>query len=294
MAVQSDDLVTLVGNRSEFLKGDARIGPEVDDREAEDLLGEILEICVTQPQAVGQTLEQISARYGHGCFLRRITRQGHELPLARSLVVEKCDVIQVAGAQKDVEKLVKYLGYPERPTVTTDLVFVGLGCALGTILGMLMVPLAGIPLTLGIGGGVLVAGLIFGGWGGASAFRPIPGSAQWIFTDLGLNLFIACVGLMAEPKALQALETTGVSIFLAGVVLTLTPHILGLIFGKWVLKLNPVLLFGAMTGAGTITAALNSLKEEADSTIPALGYTVPYAMGNVLLTIWGTVIVHLI
>ena len=65
---------------------------------------------------------------------------------------------------------------------------------------------------------------------------------------------------MAGPKALQALETTGVSIFLAGVVLTLMPHILGLIFGKWVLKLNPVLLFGAMTGAGTITAGMNSLK----------------------------------
>jgi putative transport protein len=295
MAMLSEDLVTLVGNRSTFLQADARIGPEVDDREAEALIGEILEICVTQPQAVGQTLEQISARHGHGCFLRRITRQGHELPLVRNLVVEKCDVIQVAGAQKDVDQLVKYLGYPERPTVTTDLVFVGLGCALGTILGMLMVPLAGIPLTLGIGGGVLVAGLIFG-WLRAvhPLFGQIPGSAQWIFTDLGLNLFIACVGLTAGPKALQALETTGVAIFLAGVVLTLTPHILGLIFGRLVLKLNPVLLFGAMTGAGTITAALNALKEESDSTIPALGYTVPYAMGNVLLTIWGTVIVHFI
>jgi putative transport protein len=295
MPILSEDLVTLVGNREAFLQADTRIGPEVDDREAEDLIGEILEICVTRPEAVGLTLEEISALHGHGCFLRRITRQGHELPLNRNLVVEKCDVIQVAGAQKDVEKLVQFLGYPERPTVATDLVFVGLGCVLGTLLGMLMVPLAGIPLTLGIGGGVLVAGLIFG-WLRAvhPLFGQIPGSAQWIFTDLGLNLFIACVGLMAGPKALQALETTGVSIFLAGVVLTLTPHILGLIFGKLVLKLNPVLLFGAMTGAGTITAALNALKEESDSTIPALGYTVPYAMGNVLLTIWGTVIVHLI
>ena len=126
MAVQSDDLVTLVGNRSEFLKGDARIGPEVDDREAEDLLGEILEICVTQPQAVGQTLEQISARYGHGCFLRRITRQGHELPLAEGLVVEKCDVIQVAGAQKDVEKLVEVSGLSRASDSGSGPVFVGL------------------------------------------------------------------------------------------------------------------------------------------------------------------------
>lgn len=290
LVIQAGDLIGLVGNREEFLKGGELIGPEVVD-----LIGEILEICITKPGAVGQTLGQISARHGHGCFLRQITRQGHELPLSRDLVVEKCDVVQVAGPQKDVEQLVEYLGYPERPTVATDLVFVGIGCVLGTLLGMVMVPLAGIPLTLGIGGGVLVAGLIFG-WVRAvhPLFGQIPGSAQWIFTDLGLNLFIACVGLMAGPKALQAIETTGVAIFLAGVILTLTPHILGIAFGRMVLKMNPVLLFGALTGAGTITAALNALKEEADSTIPALGYTIPYALGNVILTVWGTVIVHLV
>ncbi len=295
MVIQSGDLVTLVGKRSEFLKSDELIGPEVGDRDVVDLIGEILEICVTKPEAVGQTLGQISAAHGHGCFLRRITRQGHELPLTRDLVVQKCDVLQVAGARNDVEKLVHYLGYPERPTVATDLIFVGVGCVLGTLLGLLAVPLAGIPLTLGIGGGVLVAGLIFG-WLRAvhPTFGQIPGSAQWIFTDLGLNLFIACVGLMAGPKALQAIKTTGPSIFLAGIILTLAPHILGIAFGKTVLKLNPVLLLGALTGAGTVTPALNALKESADSSIPALGYTVPYALGNVILTIWGTVIVHLI
>ncbi|MDD5643269.1 MAG: aspartate-alanine antiporter [Syntrophales bacterium] len=295
MLIQSRDILGLVGHREEFVQEGPQLGPEVADRDAVDLVGEILEICVTKPEAVGQTLGQISAQHGHGCFLRRITRQGHELPLTRNLAVEKCDVVQVAGPQSDVEKLVAYLGYPERATVATDLVFVGIGCVLGTLVGLLMVPVAGIPLTLGIGGGVLVAGLFFG-WLRAvhPLFGQIPGSAQWIFTDLGLNLFIACVGLMAGPKALHAIATTGLSIFLAGVILTLLPHILGIIFGKLVLKLNPVLLFGALTGAGTITAALNALKEEADSTIPALGYTVPYALGNVILTVWGTVIVHLI
>ena len=293
--IGTGDIVALVGDRGEFLKGDEQIGPEVEDRDVVDLIGEILEICVTKPEAVGQTLGQISEAHGHGCFLRKITRQGQELPLTRDLVVHKCDVLQVTGAQRDVESMVAYLGYPERPAVATDLIFVGIGCVFGTLLGLLAVPLAGIPLTLGIGGGVLVAGLLFG-WLRAvhPTFGRIPGSAQWIFTDLGLNLFIACVGLTAGPKALQALETTGISIFLAGIILTLTPHILSLAFGKMVLKLNPVLLFGALTGAGTITAALNALKEDAESSLPALGYTIPFAIGNVLLTVWGTVIVHLV
>ena len=291
--IQSGDVVAMVGDRREFLKADEKIGPEVDDRSVVDLIGEILNICVLNPEAVGKTLGEISTEHGHGCFLRKITRQGHELPLTKNTVVHKCDVLEVAGAQKDVEKLVKYVGYPERPTVITDLVMVGLGCVLGTLIGLIMVPVMGIPLTLGVGGGVLLSGLVFGWLRSVHpTFGQIPGGAQWVFTDLGLNLFIACVGLTAGPRAIHALQTTGASLLLAGVTLTLTPHIIGLIFGRLVLKMNPVLLFGALTGAGTSTATLNALKEEADSPVPVLGYTVPFAFGNVLLTIWGTVLVN--
>ncbi|MCK4388277.1 MAG: aspartate-alanine antiporter [Dehalococcoidia bacterium] len=291
--IQSGDVVAMVGDRREFLKADEKIGPEVDDRSVVDLIGEILNICVLNPEAVGRTLGEISTEHGHGCFLRKITRQGHELPLTKNTVVHKCDVLEVAGTQKDIEKLVKHLGYPERPTVMTDLVIVGLGCVLGTLIGLIMVPVMGIPLTLGVGGGVLLSGLVFG-WLRSihPTFGQIPGGAQWVLTDLGLNLFIACVGLTAGPRAIHALQTTGASLLLAGVILTLTPHIIGLIFGRLVLKMNPVLLFGALTGAGTSTATLNALKEEADSPMPVLGYTVPFAFGNVLLTIWGTVLVN--
>jgi len=292
--IQAGDIVALVGNRREFLKADAMIGPEVDDRSAVDIIGEILSICVLKKEVIGKTLGEVSEEYGHGCFLRKITRQGHELPLTRNTVVSKCDILQVAGSKEDVEKFVKYLGYPERAAATTDLIMVGIGCVLGTLLGLLSANIAEIPVTLGIGGGVLVSGLVFG-WLRAvhPTFGQIPTGAQWIFTDLGLNLFIACVGLTAAPQALSALRSSGGMIFLAGVILSLVPHIAGILFGKFVLRLNPVLLFGALTGAGTVTPALNALKEEADSSAPALGYTVPYAFGNVILTIWGTVIVNL-
>jgi len=291
--IQSGDVVAMVGDRREFLKADEKIGPEVDDRSVVDLIGEILNICVLNPEAVGKTLGEISTEHGHGCFLRKITRQGHELPLTKNTVVHKCDVLEVAGTQKDIEKLVKHLGYPERPTVMTDLVIVGLGCVLGTLIGLAMVRVMGIPLTLGVGGGVLLSGLVFGWLRSVHpTFGQIPGGAQWVFTDLGLNLFIACVGLTAGPRAIHALQTTGASLLLAGAILTLTPHIIGLIFGRLVLKMNPVLLFGALTGAGTSTATLNALKEEANSPVPVLGYTVPFAFGNVLLTIWGIVLVN--
>ena len=109
-----------------------------------------------------------------------------------------------------------------------------------------------------------------------------------------MNLFIACVGLSAGPQAIAALKQAGITIFIAGAGLTTFSHLLTWLFGLYVLKLNPVLLLGAMTGAGTCTAALNSVKEDAGSSIPVIGYTVPYAISNVLLTVWGALIVNII
>jgi len=290
--IQSGDIIAIVGNRYDIINAEKLIGPEVYEKDVVDLVGEILDICILKKEAVGKTLGYISEQYGHGCFLRKITRQGHEIPLAKNTVVHKCDVLSIAGAKSEVERMVQNVGYPERPTYTTDLIMVGLGCVLGTLFGLIAVKIGGIPITLGVGGGVLVSGLIFG-WLRAvhPTFGQIPGGAQWIFTDLGLNLFIACVGLIAGPKAVHALQTTGGALFFAGVFLTLSTHIAGIIFGRLVLKMNPVILFGALTGSGTVTAALNALKEEANSTVPAIGYTVCYAFGNVILTIWGAVII---
>ncbi len=291
--LKSGDIVGIVGQRSELIGGDKIIGPEISDKDVEALVGEILRIVVLKKEAVGKTLGEVSDNLAYGCFLRKFTRQGHELPISKNIHLSKCDVLEVAGSTTDVENFAKVIGYPERTTITTDLAMVGLGCMLGTLLGLVAVPVFGIPITLGVGGGVLVSGLVFG-WLRAvhPTFGQIPTSTQWVFTDLGLNLFIACVGLVAGPKALHALQTTGGTLFFLGVAVTLIPAFAGLLFGKYILRLNPVLLFGAITGAETCTAALNALKEECDSAAPALGYTVCYAFGNVILTIWGTVIVY--
>jgi len=290
--LQAGDVFSIMGARDRFMNAVGTIGPEVADGSVMDLVGENLEICVTKPAAVGKTLGELSEMGGHGLFLRRISRQGHDLPVTRETVVHKCDVMQLIGAREDVERAVEFLGYPERPTNATDLIIVGLGIVLGTLLGLLAVPVLGIPITLGVGGGVLVSGLFFG-WLRAlhPTFGEMPGPAQWILSDLGLNLFIVCVGLAAGPKAVHALQTAGISIFFAGVVATLLPAIVGLAFGRLVLKLDHVLLFGALTGAETCTAALNAVKEDCESAMPVIGYTVTYAFGNVLLTVWGTVII---
>jgi putative transport protein len=294
MIIEKDDVLVLIGKRPEFPLAVTILGPEVDDKKAEDITGEILSVCVTKKEVIGRKLGSFDRKITHGVFLRKIIRQGHEIPIAKNTIIEKCDVLEIAGSKEDVERLVGLIGYPERPTIVTDLITVATGCFLGTLVGLLAFKVGGIPITLGVGGGVLVAGLVFG-WLRSlhPTFGQIPGGAQWIFSDLGLNLFIAGVGLSAGPQALSALKTTGGSIFIAGVILTLFPIIMGLIYGKLFLKMNPALLFGALCGAETVTAALNSVREVADSNVPTIGYTVCYAFGNVILTIWGSVLINI-
>lgn len=294
--VLADDIVVVMGRRQNFIGTSVEIGPEIDPADVVDMIGETLEVCVLNKRIVGKTLGQIS-KYTetHGLFLTKATRQGYALPVTRDTVVHNCDIFHIVGAKEDIERAVKFLGYAERPTEVTDLVMVGIGCVLGTLIGLIAVPLAGIPITLGIGGGVLVAGLVFG-WLRSMhpTFGQIPSGGQWILMNLGLNLFVACVGLAAGSKALQAFETTGLSVFIGGVLVSLLPMVAGLAVGRSILKMNPVLLLGAVAGARVCTAALNMLQEEAGNATPVLGYAVPYAFGNVLLIIWGTIIVNVV
>ncbi len=138
-------------------------------------------------------------------------------------------------------------------------------------------------------------GLVFG-W--LRSVRPtfgrIPEPALWVFDTVGLAVFIGCVGLGAGPSFVGGLRTTGPGLvvvsLLGGARLC---HLSAVLFGRYVLKMNPVLLLGACAGAGTATAALRAVQDEAGSKLPVLGYTVPYAIGNILLTAWGPVIVIL-
>lgn len=293
--LQNGDVVILTGHRSQIYKAAEIIGQEEDDRHIREMIGEILGICLTNRELDGKTLEEVFRNSGHGCFVQAVYRQTHQLPLTPGTVLYRGDVIRVIGSRPDVEKLVELIGYPERKAWMTDIVTVGVGLIIGTLIGLMAVNIGGIPVTLGVGGGILVSGILFG-W--LRSVKPtwgqIPIPTQWIFTSLGLNLFIACVGISAGPRAVEAIAQAGVRILLAGVCLTSIPHILTWIFGLHVLRMNPVLLLGAMTGAGTCTAAMNSVKDDCRSSIPVIGYTVPYAIGNVLLTIWGALIVSII
>jgi putative transport protein len=287
------DIVAVL-TRSELLTSrGTEIGVEVSDKELLDFPIEFLDVVITNRSFVGTTLKEIATmEFARGVFLKKITRVGELMPFSPEMQLERGDLLTLVGAEWDVERAAKNLGYPDRRTVMTDMIFVGFGIFLGGLVGLLTILVAGVPLTLTASGGALIMGLVFG-WLRAThpTFGRIPESAMWIFDTVGLTAFMACVGLAAGPSFFSGLQKSGLSLVLVGLIIAILPHTISILFGRYVLRMNPVIVLGACSGAGTITAALRAIQEEAQSDLPALGYTVPYAIGNIVLTAWGPVLV---
>jgi putative transport protein len=290
LQVRKGDALLVAGVVKGLLGAPQVIGPELDG-EGFRALGEEVDVVVTRREAIGTTIARHNTDAARGVFLRRIVRGGTEMPLKADFELQRGDTITLVGQAKDVARVGAMLGSIERPSDKTDLLYCGVGIVLGTLIGLLSVTVAGVPVTLGAGGGVLVAGLVFG-WLRSlhPTFGNFPGPVQTVFSDMGLNAFIAVVGLSAGPSAWSAIKQTGVGLLIAGAAATMIPPFIGLYLGKF-MKMDPVVLVGAICGARSANAAIGAVTDAADSSAPAVGFTVPYAIANVLLTIWGPVIV---
>jgi putative transport protein len=291
--ISEGDVIAIL-TRSELLTARGiEIGTEVHDKELLDFPIEMLDVVITNKSFDGKTIADLAAMdFARGVFLKKLTRVGQPVPFSAATQLDRGDVMTLVGAKQDVERAAKNLGYADRQTVMTDMIFVGFGIVLGGLVGLLTITVAGLPLTLTASGGALIMGLVFG-WLRAvhPTFGRIPESAMWIFDTVGLTVFMACVGLAAGPSFFSGLQKSGLSLVFVGVVIAILPHTVAILFGRHVLKMNPVIVLGACSGAGTITAALRAIQEKAQSDLPALGYTVPYAIGNIVLTSWGPVLV---
>lgn len=205
------------------------------------------------------------------------------------------DHITVIGPQSYLTNIMKNIGYEKAAGTKTDVSFLSIGIFLGILLGAIVITIHKIPLTLGGGGGALFAGLYFG-W--LQEKHPnigvIPPSTRWLLKSLGLNLFIGVVGLQAGSGFVTALKEMGWLVFVIGILVSILPHLFTLLFSKFILKMNIVDNIGSLCGSGTITAALNAVNAETESTVFALSYTPTYALGNIFLTVMAPLIVALL
>src|SRR6478752_6130514 len=241
--------------------------------------------------------ELLAVPVAGGVFLRKITRgaTATDIPILPSTEVNRGDLLTLVGRTEDIAAATKMLGVADRPTDVTDMAFVGAAIVVGALIGALVFNVAGVPLTLSTAGGALVAGIV-GGW--LRSVRPkfgrIPTPTVWFMNSVGLNIFIAIVGISAGPGFVNGLKTQGIGLFLWGAVATTVPLILGMFVAKYVFRFHDALTLGIVSGSRTTTASLGLVCDQAKSQVPALGYTVTYAVGNTFLTIWGMVLILLL
>jgi len=290
------DIIAVLARSELLMSRGTEIGPEVDDKELLDFPIEFLDVVITNKSFSDISLTELAKMdFARGVFLKKLTRAGQSMPFSPSTRLERGDLMTLVGAESDVERAAKALGYADRKTVMTDMIFVGFGIFLGGLMGLLTVVVAGLPLTLTASGGALMMGLVFGWLRSVHpTFGRIPEPAMWVFDTVGLTVFMACVGLAAGPSFFSGLQKSGISLVFVGLIIAILPHTVAILVGRYVLKMNPLIVLGACSGAGTITAALRAIQEEAQSELPALGYTVPYAIGNIVLTAWGPVLVAML
>jgi len=293
--LQAGDIAAISGPRDALVEQVEKLLPEVNDRELLDAPATVLDVFVTSKAINRQTLRQLAdAPYARGVYLRKITRNMIEIPVLPETEILRGDILTIGGTVRHVEAAIAALGRADRPTEATDLAVVSAGIVIGGLFGALSIKIGGVPISLSTSGGALVAGLLLGY---LRTIRPtfgyIPAPSLWLMNTLGLNVFIAIVGISAGPGFVSGLQQVGVSLFLWGVVATTVPLVAAVLIGHYVFKFHPAILFGVCAGVRTTTAALGMVQEAAKSKIPALGYGMPYAIGNTLLTIFGMFIVLL-
>ncbi|WBL75481.1 aspartate-alanine antiporter [Bradyrhizobium xenonodulans] len=297
LALHPGDAIVIAARIGVFSDIVDHIGPEItDDPELLSVPQTSASIVVTRRAGHGKSLADLgAATFARGIYLESL-RRGHELlPREAWTVIERGDVLRIVGTPEDVERAAAHIGFMERDLDKTDLAFIAGGISLGILMGLPKLVLYGVPVGLGLAGAILLVGLV-AGWarGRYPVFGAIPQPAQRLLADLGLIVFIAGIGLTSGPHAMEALHRHGVghfaSIFLAGMVVTLVPPLVGLAFARLV-KMNPIMILGGIAGAQTCPPALTALREVSGSNVAALAYTVPYALGYIIITMWGAVVV---
>lgn len=289
------DEIVLSGRR-EFIVGDESwIGPEVFDSDLVDFMAEELDITVASKKFDSMTVDELRRqKFMYGVSIKSISRSGVNVPVLAQVKIGRGDVVTVVGLGREVDEVARRLGYADRRTTKTDLVFVGLGIFIGGLIGSLAIHIGEIPISLSVSGGALIAGLVLG-WLRSKhpTFGRLPRSSVWLMDNLGLNMFIAVVGISSGPSFVTGLKEVGPVLFLMGVVATTLPLVLGMIIGHRIFKFPAAINLGCCAGSRTTTASLGAVQDAIGSSLPAMGYTVTYAIGNTLLILWGVVIVLL-
>lgn len=290
--VSKGDEIVLSGRREYVIQDESWIGPEVADAQLLSFPVEKIPVMVAKKDIDGLTVEALRSKpFMKGVAIAKITAVGQAMPVLAQTKVMRGDIITIAGLKNEVDAAAAAIGYADRPSKSTDMVFVGLGIFIGALIGAITIHLGGIPVSLSTSGGALIAGLVLG-WLRSKhpTFGRIPDSSVWLMNNLGLNMFIAVIGITSAPTFISGIKEVGFMLFVAGIIATTVPLLIGIWMGAKIFKFHPAINLGCNAGARVTTASLGAIQDSLNSTVPALGYTITYAIGNTLLILMGVAV----
>jgi putative transport protein len=296
--LKAGDVVAVIGLNETLVGTLAPQAEEVFDRELLDIGQSSLEVEITRRDIAGTTIDALRAdpQLIRGVFVRSIRRAGQDVPVAPGTVLQRGDKVTLFGLTPTVERVSQRLGNVARPPQHTDFVAMGLAIFTGALLGLaLAIPVGGLHIALGSSVAVLLMGLAMG-WRNSThpEFAFIPAGAIEFMKSIGLAAFVAMIGLKAGPVFVDAIREIGLKVFLGGIAVTLVPQLVGLLVGRYLLGLNPLLLLGALAGAQTMTAGLAALQERSESPVAVIGYSSTVAFGHILISIGGTALIWML
>lgn len=302
--ILAGDKLLVVGHRRaivDMATAAAGLGRESADTGDFGLVLQSADVVVRNKDVKGLTLRELSLPRGTGkplvggsVLVSRVERGAQLMPLLPDLQLQLGDKLQIFGKADELAASASALGEPVLKSNKSNIAFAAIGIVLGVWIGMFSAKIGGVALSLGTGGGALLTGLVFGWYQARHPSRlSIPEDALGLLKDIGLATFIACVGLASGPQALDLVHKYGVSLPLMGVAIAVLPAFCSLIVGHYLLKFEAPVLLGAIAGQQCSTPALSAIQSAAGNTTPLLGYTITYAISNVILPLLGPIVVAL-
>lgn len=294
---QPGDLVMATGLRTALQECPQVIGPEhEDENDRFAVVEESRKIFVTNKELHGSTLKDLR-HWGdgehYGVYYTALTRMGHSMPLLPGTEVHVGDEITLSGSKEDLDRVEKSVGYKSPSAHATEYMTFGLGMVVGYLIGLISFHVGSAEVSLGSGLGCLISGLCFGYLRMRHPhFGGIDSGAVSFLQSFGLAVFVGVVGLNAGEAALETIKEHGTTLLFLGVGVTMIPQAITFLFNYYVLRIkNPVISLAVVIGSRSANPAFSALLDKTQNATPVAAFTVTYAVANILLTLWGPVIV---
>ncbi len=281
------DVLRIIGAENMHEKIQILIGRPVEDEDM-DLrqTGEVVWVLVTNKNVIGKTLAELNLFSNYDSTIVRIRRASVDLPPSGKMKLRFGDRVLVATTTANEKAIAKFLGNDTKLLSDTDFLPITLGIVIGILLGNIQIPLGSFNFKLGLSGGVLISSLILSSIGKTGPIIwSMSSSSNILFRELGLLLFTAAIGTEAGSHISGAFNEGALNLVAIGLLIAITPFIIGFLIGKYCFKMKFLNLMGVLSGGMTTSFGLMAISSKTSSDVPRINYATVYPFGLVLMII---------